>query len=393
MRAAGLCFGLLLVSTAGVAQVRGRVDAGVGGSGSWSLAPEFGVGGRQTRIELTGEYRDFGGTGRGATGLFSGSVFRTVSGPLSFELFGAARGQTGTGLMDAGAWQLGPRLHLRQADQGLWLGVQGGRDPYGATLRWEAAAWKNLGRLSIQVQGWQTSANLAQATGDTLPLFPDTLTPPAGRQPRTTTDLGTWLRWNAARVQLMLASGVRFGLPEPGLGIGSPGDGGGMRQVVGGRTVSSTWWLAEGTWWLVDRLGIAGTVGRQPPDPSFDTPGRTFFRLGFRAALDRRRPAPAAATPLRRSAFRLRRLDPELVEFTLEAAGAEQVEIMADFTDWSAVPMERDRPGGIWRVRLPATPGLHRMNVRYDGGAWRAPPVTRVVRDEFGEESGELLIG
>jgi hypothetical protein len=69
------------------------------------------------------------------------------------------------------------------------------------------------------------------------------------------------------------------------------------------------------------------------------------------------------------------------------------VEIMGDFTDWSPVLMERVRPGGVWRLRLPAASGLHRVNVRYDGGAWVTPPLTRVVRDEFGKESGEFLVG
>ena len=393
MRAAGLVLGLLLVSTASLAQVRGRVDAGVGGPGSWSLAPELGLYGSQARIDLTAEYRDFGGPGQGVTGVLTGSVFRPLKGPLGLELTGTARGQAGAGLLDAGAWWAGPRLHLGQANQGLWLGLQGGRDHFGTTLRWEAAAWKHLGRLSIQVQGWQTAANVAQITGDTLRPFPDTLAPPAGRQPRTTTDLGTWLRWNATRVQLTVASGVRFGLSEPGLAVGSPGDGGGMRQVAGSHTVSSAWWLMEGTWWLMGRVGIAGTIGRQPPDPSFDTPGRNFFRLGFRAALERRRPAAVGLVPHHSGGFRTRRMDPEQVEFTLEAPGAEQVEIMGDFTDWSPVLMERVRPGGVWRLRLPAASGLHRVNVRYDGGAWVTPPLTRVVRDEFGKESGEFLVG
>jgi len=386
--------GLLALSTgAALAQATGRVDAGAGGPGSWSLAPELGLEGSRGRIDLTGEYRDFGGPGRGATGLLTGSLFRPLGGRLSLELTGSLRGQAGDGLMDAAAWQTGPRLHLHQDAQGVWLGFQGGRDHAGTTLRWEAAAWKQLGRFSIQVQGWQTAANLAaQVTGDTLQRVLDTLAPPTGRQLHTTTDLGTWLRWNASRVQLSVATGVRLGLSEPGLDAASQGAGGGARAVAAGHTVSSTWWQAEGTWWLMDRLGMTGTVGRQPPDPSFDAPGRNFFRIGFRAALDRRRPAAAPRILPGSGGFRTRRMDPELVEFTLDAPGAERVEIMGDFTDWSPVPMEEDRSGGVWRVRLPTGAGLHRANIRRDGGAWRAPPVTRVVRDEFGTESGEFLI-
>jgi hypothetical protein len=314
---------------------------------------------------------------------------------LLLELAGTAQGQTGVGLEDAGAWWAGPRLHLRGADRGLWLGLAAGRDHLGSTRRWEAAAWKTIGTLSIQLQGWQTATNLPQSVGpDTAGPLPDTLADPAGRRLRTTTDLGLWLRWGASRLEVALASGMRFGLRDPGLAVGSPADRGPLGQQTRPTTVSSTWWLAEATWWLMDRVGLVGTVGRQPIDPSFATIGQSFVRLGFRAALQRRRPEPLLVVPSHSAGgFRASRMDEATVEFTLAAPGATGVEIMGDFTDWSPVTMERERPGGIWRVRLPAAPGLHRINVRYDGGTWRAPPATRIVHDEFGQECGELMIG
>ena len=392
MRPAALASALLVVSSAAQAQLQGRIDAGLGGPGAWSLAPRFLLEGRTTRIELTGEYRELQGTAQAAAGRLVTSWFRPIAGLVLLEVTGTAQAQHGFGRTDAGAWWGGPRLHLRVRDRGVWLGLQGGRDYLGPVRRWEAAAWKNIGRLSLQLQGWQTATNLAQSTSpDTAPTFPDTLGgDQSSRRIRTTTDLGLWVRWGGRRAEVTLASGMRFGLREPALSL-EPGLGNDAGNRAGRGTVSSTWWMAEGTWWLGERIGLVGTVGRQPTDPSLAATGEGFLRVGFRAALERRRRAAEPVTPSRPAAgLRARRVQGEWVEFTLAAPEAHRVEIMGDFTDWSPVSMEQRRK--VWWVRLAATPGLHRLNVRYDGGPWQAPPVTRVLRDEFGQESGELLV-
>jgi hypothetical protein len=388
VRPAALALGLLLCRATGYAQVQGKIDAGVGAPGAWSVAPQFRLEGSKARIDLTGEYRDLGGSGHGATGVLSGSFFRPLRGPLTVELAGTTRAQAGAGLRDAVAWEAGPKLHLHRADRGVWLGLQGGADPFGATLRWEAAAWRRVGGLSIQVQGWQTLSRLVQRSASPLRPPSDTLAPPDEQRlgAATTTELGGWLHWNRRHLEFAAATGVRLG---PAGTLEAPGNGPGAGPRSRARSTSA-WWQAEGTWWLADRWGIAGTVGRQPVDPVFDTPERNFLRLGIRAGLGGRRAATTWSAPRQQSGFRSRRMSPALVEFTLAAPGAGQVEIMGDFTDWSPVPMEQK--GGMWRVRLPASPGLHRANIRWDGGAWRAPPATRVVQDEFGQQSGEFLV-
>jgi hypothetical protein len=392
VRSAAVGAALLLLTSVAQAQWQGRIDAGLGGPGGWSLAPELELRHGAARLELTGEYRDFQGTGQAAAGRLAASWFRPVAGPALLEVTGAAQAQYGIGLTEAGSWWAGPRLHLRARDRGIWLGLQGGRDYLGPVRRWEAAAWKSIGQLSIQLQGWQTSTSLAESSSpDSIAPFPDTLTPQAnGRRVRTSTDLGLWVRWGGRRADVMLASGMRFGLREPALSL-EPRLGNGSGKRAGTGTVSSTWWIAEGTWWLNDRVGLAGTVGRQPTDPALAATGQSFLRVGFRAALGRRRREPELVAPLRPTTrFVARRGEGAMVEFTLQAPKARQVEIMGDFTDWSPVSMEQRR--GAWRVRLPASPGLHRVNVRYDDGPWQAPPVSHIIHDEFGHESGEVLV-
>jgi hypothetical protein len=70
---------------------------------------------------------------------------------------------------------------------------------------------------------------------------------------------------------------------------------------------------------------------------------------------------------------------------------ATKVELMGDFTEWQPVEMAR-QSATRWRVRLAAEPGVHYLNVRYDGGGWQSPPGVSVIQDEFGKESGVLVI-
>jgi hypothetical protein len=68
-----------------------------------------------------------------------------------------------------------------------------------------------------------------------------------------------------------------------------------------------------------------------------------------------------------------------------------RVEVMGDFTDWRPVDMQLMGPGR-WQLRLPILPGLHHLNVRYDGGPWQPPPGTGVVADEFDQLTGVLVV-
>jgi hypothetical protein len=76
---------------------------------------------------------------------------------------------------------------------------------------------------------------------------------------------------------------------------------------------------------------------------------------------------------------------------TVEAPGAESVELTADFTDWEPVSLN-ESSGGRWELIIRVTPGVYRFNLRVNGGPWIAPIGVRAEDGEFGGRVGVLLV-
>jgi hypothetical protein len=73
------------------------------------------------------------------------------------------------------------------------------------------------------------------------------------------------------------------------------------------------------------------------------------------------------------------------------AAGARTVELMGDFTSWEPIALIAEE-GGVWVARLDIAPGVHRVNIRIDGGEWIAPPGLSSVADDFGGQVGVFVV-
>jgi len=399
----GLALACLAVLTTGAqAQVAARLDLGVGGSEErrpgaaalWSVAPSLLWETGPFRFRANGEYGEFAVIGTGAQGQLEGSWFGGLGAPLLVELTGQARGtalRSGSrGQADAGA-----RLHLAQGHRGLWAGAEAGRDGRGPTIRWEAAAWHRFGDLWIQLQGSQTSAiDLVLRDG----VAPDTLTPQPDtlfrEQVRVHTDIGTWVHWRRGPVQLAGAVGRRFGVVEPAPGVdrNDPSTPDPTLGLAVQKPKTVTWWALEGRLWLTERLGLLASGGYQPPDGSLRTAGGRFLRVGLSAALPRGRSETIAAAPVRRPrGVELRPLAQGFQELLITAPAAREVELMGDFTDWLPVPLTRWE-GGRWRIRLRLPPGTYGFNVRYDRGAWVVPAGLPVMQDDYGGETGVLVV-
>lgn len=374
------------------AQVDGHLDLGMGGAALpavgmtslWAVAPELRWQPAHFRFEGSGEYRDFGTAGRSYSGAATASWFASLGRPLLLELNGAGEGRQDPGRPGATTWDAGARVHLQSASTGGWLGLRAGQDRLGSLNRWEAGLWRTMGRVSLQVQGRRTAGGVLSGssfapTADSLARF-DTTTQ---TRVRITTDLGAWLSWNGGRLQLRGGMGWRIGQAEPVTGSLADQSPAG----VGGRY---NWWSAEGTYWLSDQVGLTGAVGNQPPNPSLFVAGQHYMRLSIRVALNQRHTRNDLEPMPVQTEFSFRRRG-ELVEFSVRAPLATRVELMADCTDWQPVDLVR-QSDGAWRARIAVTPGIHYFNLRFDGGNWQPPATTRIIRDEFGKETGVVLI-
>jgi len=144
--------------------------------------------------------------------------------------------------------------------------------------------------------------------------------------------------------------------------------------------------------------------GRYPTDPvSGGVAGRYLSAgLRLRTALPRPRvlrdPQPLSRSPANGDggAGFTARLDIQpagdgTVRVVLYAPAAATVDVAGDFTDWRAVALRRAGEG-TWECVLPMSSGVHRINVRVDGGRWTAPEGTTRVADEFGGEVGIVAV-
>ena len=79
------------------------------------------------------------------------------------------------------------------------------------------------------------------------------------------------------------------------------------------------------------------------------------------------------------------------IRLELDLPGARSAEIMGDVTEWEPRPLRR-RADGRWEATLTLAPGVHRLNLRTDGGPWRVPPMLTAVDDGFGGRVGLLVV-
>ena len=79
------------------------------------------------------------------------------------------------------------------------------------------------------------------------------------------------------------------------------------------------------------------------------------------------------------------------VVLLIDAPRAESVELMGDATEWIVTQMQRVT-SGRWRAELKLAPGMHRITVRADRGAWIAPPGLPMGSDDYGSPVGMITV-
>jgi hypothetical protein len=272
------------------------------------------------------------------------------------------------------------RVSYARSTGGAWIGVGAGRNA-GAELPpsislGSAGAWWQRGNLVIT-----TSAASARSGESVLRTIVDTAGQPPFDTIRTRrvsssrsnqfTDVEVALSWSHGPLLLDAAVGMRPTTPS---------------------VAAARWLHAGGAWALTRTVALVSDVGTRPAVPFAGTRAGGFFTLGLELSTSALRSSAAVPEGVRASAseFAIRGAGASRT-ISVRANGARVVELMADFTDWQPISLARVG-GNRFEITMPVAPGVHRVDVRIDGGAWVAPPGTSVVRDEFGGEAGITMV-
>jgi hypothetical protein len=296
------------------------------------------------------------------------------------------------------------RLHFMRQRGGVWLGSGVARPLRVAAVSnvnvSSGGIWTKLGTTTLR--GSVTSFFFTKVTTDTGSVDNPNATPcpraaavptdvvqsgpqggsftaaamPAGcRHQSRLTDVEASVRWEHKLLELTMRGGQRFGdsfdvTPE-----------------------SRQWASMQAAIWITSQMAAVAGGGREPAQPTRGLPARSFGSLGIMLAYW---PIPRGIVPVETpaslvQAFELRPAGEALQRVTARIGGVETVEIMGDFTDWTAIPLVR-RGRDLWELLIPMSSGMHQINLRIDGGSWIAPPGVPAIKDGFNGEVGVLVI-
>jgi hypothetical protein len=259
------------------------------------------------------------------------------------------------------------RIHLINADRGGWVGTTVGQASFGAGARPVAVVTMGM---------WLLRANVTMYASLDRSFVGDT----------AYTDLRSSARLQHAGASFEGTLGAR--VLSRGAGRGVYGEG-------------------TATFTLGRRTAFVLSAGRYPTDVVTGSLAGRYVSASLRfGALGIRRPTvrtpPRTILPHNGSNGSTMTVDARLeidasradaVRLTLYAPGAAIVEISGDFTDWQPIALSRNRAhADAWEGTFKISRGIHRINVRRDGGRWMAPAGTTRSADDYDGEVGVFLL-
>ena len=336
-------------------------------SGAGVLAPAIRFDSRRLSFGGQGSWTVFESGNTVLQGTAAAAWLARASGAWRLELSGS------TGISQyadeplEGHFLIGGRVHAFAATTGGWLGLTTGAasgDREGMPVEAVVAGWSVFNRVSL----------VGSVTGTVHGSL-------------RYVDLLGALRWTASRVLLEARAGLRPYFQD--VEIPSDEQEGGYGEVTAAIS-------------LTPSLALTLSGGSYPSDAVRRVLGATYISAGLqlRTFARPRRAVPGYTTGiLKGRAVPIEEVAPRLeVEGTGElrtlrvhAAGARSVELMGDFTDWLSVRLV-ERTTGVWETSIPIPQGVHRVNLRVDGGDWVVPGGARVERNEFGGVVGVIVV-
>ncbi len=355
----------------GLAQVQAGLDAAVSvvkysgylASGAANLTPSVAWRSARTTLAARGTFLVFESGNTSTQGLVTAGTFTPALGRFRVEAAAEAGASAYATFARYSHALARLRLHLLSERWGLWVGPLGGGVSRGEGTR--AAAGASVGWWARAPAGALEVALTRIGVGDTV-----------------YTDLEGRARWRRGPLDIEGSAGAR--VASRGGGAGVYGDASAALRLTG----------------ALDLVVAAGTYPSDPVRGSI--PGR-YATLGLRftsrapprLSVIRQMDFPAsdsgdAPGRLANASVAVEQLD-GLAVLTVQVRGARRVEVMGDFTDWQPVPLAAAGTGR-YRYALSLPAGLHRFNLRLDGGPWGVPRGATQVEDEFGGSVGILVV-
>ena len=358
------------------AQVTANVEAGITdvqydgflASGAASISPTMRwqhPGGRGF-FSARGTYLQFESGRRSIDGSANGSWITPLARHWRGELGAAAGASDYANIASFSHGQVDARLHLMDEDRGGWIAATMGRASFGGGPRPVTV---------VAVGMWLLRTDKTMFVSVDRSFIGDT----------AYTDLRSSARWRRASIVFEGVVGAR---------VWSRGGG---RGVFGEGSATLT---------LGRQAALVVSAGRYPTDVvSGSLAGRYVTAAVRLGRITVRRPATpvfsgnsraseshsSPSTPDTRLEIERRRDDD--VRLTVYAPGATVVEISGDFTDWRPVALSRSPTmADAWVASLRIPRGIHRINVRRDGGPWMAPGGTTRSADDYDGEVGVFIL-
>jgi hypothetical protein len=164
----------------------------------------------------------------------------------------------------------------------------------------------------------------------------------------------------------------------------------GVRLEMDGSRHTNGWGTADATTWMTPNAALVVSAGRTLPDIVRGVPTTTFVTVALRLAVQPHASLFERGARTRGPQVLLAGREDDSQRLEVRGVSASTVDLMADFTDWSPVPLER--VGDSWRLARSIPSGLHRLAVRLDGGPWLAPSNLPHASDDLGGVVGLITV-
>ena len=147
-------------------------------------------------------------------------------------------------------------------------------------------------------------------------------------------------------------------------------------------------WSAS--WALTERAAVQFGMGRQLADPLRGTPDALMASASLRLAILPTHESVVALRTTARTRLMPQDVGAVLIVHVTGPDSTSRVELAGTFSGWEPVALRRRSDG--WEAQVALTPGRHRVAFRVDDGPWRAPSNLARMKDDFGGESGLIVV-